>query len=305
MNEAEEPTKASRIARILDRRNRLLRAWRLEGGVTAEITALDIEHANGVTGRVVVRQRLGAELAAARRVAVEFEVLRLLQSARLPAPAPLYLDTSCAVLAAPYLVMEFLDGEKSAPAEPASFVRQLAATLASIHAVDAETFDLTFLPDQEKRYFELLERPPIAAELPEEIGARRTLRARAPFPRRNSSVLLHGDYWPGNTLWRDGRLVAVIDWEDAAFGDPLADVANARVELLLAHGTDAMASFTHEYGTSTAGVDFAHLPLWDLWAGLRIVPHIGDWGLDDQTQRTMRDRHRSFVAETLARLDRR
>jgi aminoglycoside phosphotransferase (APT) family kinase protein len=38
--------------------------------------------------------------------------------------------------------------------------------------------------------------------------------------------VLHGDYWPGNVLWRDGRLVGVIGWEEAAFGDPLADLAN-------------------------------------------------------------------------------
>jgi aminoglycoside phosphotransferase (APT) family kinase protein len=33
-------------------------------------------------------------------------------------------------------------------------------------------------------------------------------------------------------LWRDGRIVAVIDWEDAQVGDPLADLANTRLELL-------------------------------------------------------------------------
>jgi aminoglycoside phosphotransferase (APT) family kinase protein len=45
-----------------------------------------------------------------------------------------------------------------------------------------------------------------------------------PSPARFALLsLLHGDYWPDNTLWRDGRLVCVIDWEDAALGDPLAD----------------------------------------------------------------------------------
>ena len=27
-------------------------------------------------------------------------------------------------------------------------------------------------------------------------------------------ALLHGDYWPGNVLWKNGALVGVIDWED-------------------------------------------------------------------------------------------
>ena len=48
-----------------------------------------------------------------------------------------------------------------------------------------------------------------------------------PFPRPNPPALLHGDYWPGNILWKDGRLAAVIDWEDACLGDPLVDLAMA------------------------------------------------------------------------------
>jgi aminoglycoside phosphotransferase (APT) family kinase protein len=41
-----------------------------------------------------------------------------------------------------------------------------------------------------------------------------------PRLRLNPSVLLHGDYWPGNILWRDGTIEAVVDWEEAQFGDP-------------------------------------------------------------------------------------
>jgi aminoglycoside phosphotransferase (APT) family kinase protein len=36
----------------------------------------------------------------------------------------------------------------------------------------------------------------------------------------------------------------VLDWEDAAIGDPLADVANVRLELLWARGIEAMEPFT-------------------------------------------------------------
>ena len=39
------------------------------------------------------------------------------------------------------------------------------------------------------------------------------LRRPPPPVQVNRPVLLHGDFWPGNILWRDGRLVAVIDWE--------------------------------------------------------------------------------------------
>jgi aminoglycoside phosphotransferase (APT) family kinase protein len=39
----------------------------------------------------------------------------------------------------------------------------------------------------------------------------------------------------------------VIDWEDAAIGCPLADLANARLELLWAAGGEAMEEFTRRY----------------------------------------------------------
>lgn len=37
--------------------------------------------------------------------------------------------------------------------------------------------------------------------------------------------LVHGDAGLHNTLWADGKLVSLIDWEFAGFGNPLADVA--------------------------------------------------------------------------------
>jgi hypothetical protein len=93
----------------------------------------------------------------------------------------------------------------------------------------------------------------------------------------------------------------VIDWEDAAVGDPLADVANARLELLWALGLEAMDDFTRRYEAATA-VDLADLPHWDLWAGGRLGSHMAGWNLDDATANAMRAGHEMFVARALARL---
>jgi aminoglycoside phosphotransferase (APT) family kinase protein len=38
-------------------------------------------------------------------------------------------------------------------------------------------------------------------------------------------VLAHGDAGPGNFLFEDGRLTALIDWELAHLGDPMDDLA--------------------------------------------------------------------------------
>jgi aminoglycoside phosphotransferase (APT) family kinase protein len=127
------------------------------------------------------------------------------------------------------------------------------------------------------------------------------LEAAWPLPRHNEPVLLHGDFWPGNILWRNGRIVAVIDWEDAAIGDPLADLANSRLEILWAFGINAMQSFTRQYQSMTA-IDFANLPYWDLCVALRRIDQIGLWGLDEMGEREMRERHRWFVEEAFERL---
>ena len=114
-------------------------------------------------------------------------------------------------------------------------------------------------------------------------------------------VLLHGDFWPGNVLWRDGRLAAVIDWEDATLGDPLADLAISRLEILWAFGIDAMFRFTHHYQSITP-FDFANLAYWDLCAALRPASKIAEWGLDDMTEKAMREGHRLFVAQAFEML---
>lgn len=129
-----------------------------------------------------------------------------------------------------------------------------------------------------------------------------------PLPARNEPVLLHGDFWPGNVLWRDGRIVAVIDWEEAKLGDPLSDVAISRLDILWAYGIDAMHAFTDRYRAMTT-VDFWNLPYWDLWAALRPVGNIAAWaeawqalGRPDITAESMRAGHRAFVSQAFETL---
>jgi phosphotransferase family enzyme len=56
-----------------------------------------------------------------------------------------------------------------------------------------------------------------------EQGAPDLLRAAeaavaATWPDDGRPGLVHGDLWHGNTLWDDGRLTAVLDWDCAGVG---------------------------------------------------------------------------------------
>lgn len=275
---------------------RLRAARPLAGGVSAEVTALEV-----VDGRTLVLRRHGAaDLARDPDIAAhEFRLLRVLQAAGVPAPLPLHLDTSGTILPTPWLLQSFVDGDtEDVPVDLDDHMRQLAEALAAIHRVPAS--EVPFLPLQEEQAAALIA---LARPEPDESLAESRLRAAQaaawPPPRRNPPALLHGDVWPGNLLWRGGRLQAVIDWEDAATGDPLADLANARLELFIALGEEAMAALTRRY-LAVATIDAAALPFWDLWAALRPIADLPGWGLDPAAERLLRERHRAFTERALA-----
>lgn len=286
---------------------RLLRAWELQGGVSAQVTALEIARPDGQTQKLLVRQHGAADLLHNPRIAAdEFRLLRLLHSSGLAVPLPYSFDESGVIFPTPYVVIEYIEGETVfAPANLPDYLAQCAEHLARIHQVDGSRLDLSFLPPHEARYTaKLRERPAQLDESLDEGRIRDALEAAWPVPRRNPSGLLHGDYWPGNLLWKDGRLVGIIDWEDAALGDPLADLGNSRLEILWAFGVEAMQRFTRHY-QALMPIDFANLPYWDLCAALRPIAQMAQWGLDASTERKMREQHRWFTAQAFAELARR
>jgi len=287
------------VARI-DPNARMLRAWTLTGGVSAEVTGLEIALVGGRREKLVVRRHGGRDLArnpgAARD---EFALMRVAMAHGLAAPEPVYLDDTCDLFPTPVVVVAFCDGVTVVdPPDIDGYVAQAAVHLPMIHAIPAAP-NLAFLPRQDRGWSD---RPRDMDEAMREPAVRDALEAAWPLTSRNPEVLLHGDFWPGNLLWRDGELGAVIDWEDARVGDPLADLGNARLEFLWAYGEDAMSAFTDAYLAKTSR-DPANLPYWDLCAALRPCGRLGEWGLEAGGERTMRERHAAFVAGTLDRLE--
>jgi len=146
-----------------------------------------------------------------------------------------------AVIGAPFYLMERVAGEAvttalpaalDTPAERRRVGMQLVDALAETHAVDWRACGLDgftrdpggYLARQLCRFGGLWEQHrtrDVAAV--ERVGA----WLGEHLPRSGPATIVHGDYRLGNAMFAThapARLTAILDWEMAAIGDPLADV---------------------------------------------------------------------------------
>ena len=88
-------------------------------------------------------------------------------------------------------------------------------------------------------------------------------------------VFVHGDVWPGNMVWNDGHLPALIDWKTAGVGHPGVDVSELRKQVAITFGPEApthvLAGWEHATGTKATDV-----PYWDAVAALNTPTEL--WG---------------------------
>jgi aminoglycoside phosphotransferase (APT) family kinase protein len=96
-------------------------------------------------------------------------------------------------------------------------------------------------------------------------------------------------------IWNHGRIAAVVDWEDAAVGDPMSDLASARLELLWRYGDAAMEEFTDHY-LAVSSADIDSLPFWELYVSAAAADSMANWGLDREIESAMRAKAEGFVA---------
>lgn len=281
----------------MDHRARLVRENPLTGGVSAEVTALEVLRPDGHVVKLIVRRHGAVDLARNPNMAAdEFRLLRLVRAHGVSAPDAHYVDDRCDLFPTPVIVIDYVEGDTVFdPVDPVAFAEQAAAELVKIHQIDSSA-DLAFL---QPATMEVEADPPLTDDGMHETQIRTALAAFQ-LARRNRPTLLHGDYWPGNWLWRGDRLAAIIDWEDAAVGDPLSDLGNCRFELAWLVGDEVCDLFTASYALRRS-VDLSDLAYWDLRAALRPCGKLGAWGLKPETERRMRERHARFVTIALAR----
>lgn len=195
---------------------------------------------DGTTRWVLRRPPLGHVLRTAHDMTREFRVLSALADTTVPVPATVHLCEDPEPLGAPFYVMQFVPGvvvrsrmqcEDELGAEgTTAVVNRLVDVLAELHTVDPAAVGLAdfgrpegYLARQVVRW-----RKQLDASRSREVAGIDELHDKlaASVPESTSSALLHGDYRLDNAVVDAAQrdIAAVLDWEMATLGDPLADL---------------------------------------------------------------------------------
>lgn len=226
-----------------------LRRW-IETNVPGERPLIDVQkHVAGFSNEtffvtrgseqwVLRRPPRGPLLPTAHDVLREFRFIAALYGkARVPRPVAACEDTS--VIGAPFYLMERIDGAVLRTGLPEAYEgvagrrrvgEELIDTLAELHAVDWQAAGITgkgenYIERQIGRWSKQWELTrPRTRELPGLDAATTWLQEH--MPPTGPVTIVHGDYKLDNVIFSNSepRALAILDWEMATVGDPLADL---------------------------------------------------------------------------------
>ena len=195
---------------------------------------------------VMRRKPFGKLLPSAHAVDREYRLLSGLHPLGFPVPQPLALCDDPDVIGAIFYVMELVHGRPYANGALPEFdsdtrrsmYEQMIDTLADLHVIDPETAELGDFGkpgnyferqvarwtrqyrDSQTDYLPEVER--LIAFLPESV------------PEQSRTSIVHGDYRIDNVVFDgDGTLTAVLDWELATLGDPVADFSYLAMQWMM------------------------------------------------------------------------
>ncbi len=234
----------------------------------------------------------------------EFHALQLMSARGVPAPPPLLLDDDGSLLGLPGIVTGFVEGAAIEPPTEAPRWGEMAAVnarmLARIHQTPFSEADKRHLMDDNVEVAWFIKKgivPDYMRADPDGETVWHLVNERwgkwAPVQPR----FAHTDYWSGNILWQGDEISAVVDWEEAGYGHPAADVAYARMEYFLEGLPEAADSFLQVY-EAAAGWTVSELSLFELAASARVMTDPPGWF----TRPHMEERYRKFVAEAKDKL---
>lgn len=203
---------------------------------------------------VLRRKPFGQLLPSAHAVDREYRLISALHPLGFPVARPYALCSDPEVIGAIFYVMELAKGRAYTngalpdlePATRRHMYEQLVDTLADLHNIGPEAAALSDF-GKPGNYFERQVarwtrqyRDSQTGELPE--MERLIAYLPASLPEQSRTSIVHGDYRIDNVLFDDGKLTAVLDWELATLGDPLADFSYLAMQWMMpADGSAGLA----------------------------------------------------------------
>ena len=215
------------------------------------------------SGEYVMRRKpFGQLLPSAHAVDREYRLLSALHPLGFPVPRPVAMCDDPDVIGSIFYIMELARGRPYAngalpefdPPTRQRIYGQLVDALADLHSIDPEAAELGDFGkpgnyferqvmrwtrqyrDSQTDYIPEVER--LIAFLPETL------------PEQSRTSIVHGDYRIDNVVFDgDGTLTAVLDWELATLGDPLADFSYLAMQWVM----------PADGGAGLAGLDLAAL----------------------------------------------
>lgn len=168
----------------------------------------------------------------------QYEALRSVHGTGIPVPKVHWLEMDRNPLGRPFFVMDKVEGETllgawtRSPDQRGQLMEDYVSILATLHALDWRSLELSSLnvPEHECHHAEkeiarwewVIEDTQFG---PQPVVAELVSWLRRNIPTAERTTLCHGDYHSRNFLARDGRIVAVLDWEMVDIGDPISDLA--------------------------------------------------------------------------------
>jgi aminoglycoside phosphotransferase (APT) family kinase protein len=244
------------LTKWLDSKHPGLRAGPVTGElITGGKSNLTYRITDGASVWALRRPPLAHVLPSAHDMGREFRVISALGGTDVPVARAIALCPDPEVLGGPFYLMSFVDGvvfdqaERLAALTPelaATACEELVDTLLELHSIDPASVGLAdfgrpdgYLARQVKRWHaqwrasETSPRP----ELDELVE-----RLTATMPAQGAPAIVHGDYRLTNVIYRTdvSGIAAVVDWEMATLGDPLADVGLLAVYHRLAAVSDGV-----------------------------------------------------------------
>jgi aminoglycoside phosphotransferase (APT) family kinase protein len=207
---------------------------------------------NASSGQYVLRRKPpGALLPSAHAVDREFRVIRALRDTAVPVPEALCFCDDESVIGTVFYVMQFVPGEiyrdpdlpQMTPAQRAKIYDELNRVIAALHSIDPARVgldDFGKAGNYAERQIARWTKQYRASET-EKIDAMERLiewlPAHIPADEEQQTRIIHGDYRIGNVIFDPEELTirAVLDWELATLGNPLADLAYHCMPFRLVH----------------------------------------------------------------------